>query len=319
VVPLLESYDPTSAIIICVFVALIGVFVGRMVQKLVMFVLPKDIITICIILFMLMDIFFLPLYGGITRSVPIRPDIDPLLYLSFLFGYLTGYFINGAQAWTMICMFIAGIRFDDGCYTVLYELKDGTPCIMDQTNRALLKKWIFGIHHKIDLRNGARTLRGRDVKERRKYPILRFKHKKIWLNENEELPPEIRKFLFINMKVRTNAWALADVNQAEQWEVVKSFERLDSLNLEIRRLNTEIDRLNTEIETGITRSAVELSTDMKRGHPVTRYLTTKKKREEEEAELKRKEEEARKAAEALKQAQEAAKQPKEALNDEAKE
>jgi hypothetical protein len=276
------------------------------VQKLAKFVLPKDVATICIVLFILADIFFIPLFNGFTRGNFPRPEIDMLLYLSFMTGYLLGYYINGSQAWTMVCMFIAEARYDPGVYTVIYELKDGTNCIADQNNRALIKRWFFGIHHKIELRGGARSIRGKSIRERRRYPILRFKHKKLWLNANIELPPEYRKIIWkIRFKVHTTAWTLADANQAEQWEVVQSFDRLDTLNEEIRRLNVEIDRLYTQIETGITRSAVELSTDIKRGHPVTRYLDLKHKKEEEEAERKRIEEEQRKAAEERKKAQEA--------------
>jgi len=305
------------AIIICIATVLIAVVIGSRVQKLVKFVLPKDIITICIVLFILMDLFFIPLYGGFTRSDPARPGIDPLLYLSFLAGYVVGYYINGAAAWIMICNFVAEARYDPGEYTVLYELKDGTTCIADQNNRALIKRWFFDIHHRIELRGGAKTIRGKTIVERRKYPILRFKHKKLWLNENLPLPPEIRTFFkYIKLKVPTTAWMLADVNQAEQWEVVKSFDRLKTLNEEIRRLNEEINRLNTEIEIGITRSAVELSTDIKKGHPVTRYLDIKRKRDEAEAERKRLEEEQRKAAAA---AEEAEKKAKEALINEKKE
>ena len=271
--------------------------IGSIVQKCAKFVLPKDIITILIVLFILSDLFFIPLYGGITQSSPGRPDIDPLLYVSFFMGYLVGYYINGAAAWVMICL-VDHAGDDNGRYTVLYELKDGTTCIADQTNRALLKRWLFGIHHKIRMADGyAKHLKHRAKKERRRQPILRFRYKKLWLNGKKQLDPEIITVLrFFKLKAPISEWKLADANQAEQWQLVKAFETLDVQNDEIGRLNKEIDRLRTEIDIGTTRNAVELNTDFKRGHPVTGYLNEKHRREEEEKRNREREEQERKAA-----------------------
>lgn len=295
--------------LICIGIVLVSVIIGSQVQKRSKFVLPKDIVSIFIFIFILSDLFIIPLYGGFTRSSPLHPDIDPLAYLSFLSGYWTGYYINGSQAWTMVCTFFAKIRGDDGRYTVLYEHK-GTDCIADQNNWALLKRWIWGIHHKVDLAHtGAKSLRGKTMTERRRRPILKFKDKKLWLNSIDHLEPEIRilwspklfgRTLFtLKAKVFTTVYNLADANQAEQWEVVLAFDRMNALNDEISRLNYECEDLKKKLEIGITNGAVMLAADIKRGNPITRYLAERKKRAaEEEAEKKRIEEERKKAAEA---------------------
>jgi len=294
-------YGPTAAVIICIVVALMAVVIGAKVQKYSRFAVPKDIVTISIMLFILADIYVFPILDMNSGGSVWYPCIDLLLHLSFAAGYMTGYMINGRQIWTMIVNFAAAAGEDIGHYRVIYQVGD-IDCIADQNNRALLKRWIFGIHHKIVWKD-ARPVRRREYRESRRHPILRLRYKKLWLNGITELPPEYRvlwqpklgdRILWTwRTKVYTTSYTLAEANQAEQREVIQTFSRLDTLNEEIRRLNYECEDLRRQLEIGITNGAVMLAADIKRGNPVTGYLAEKKRRAAEEKKAAEKEKEER--------------------------
>jgi len=187
-----------------------------------------------------------------------------------------------------------------GIYRVLYVNKAGQDCIADQNNIALLKRWFLDIHHVIDLKN-SKSIKSHVKKESRRQPILRFRYPVIWCNNITELPYErLKIFWKFYTKVYTTSYDLADVHQAEQWEIVRSFGRLDSLNEEIRRLNQENNELRTQIETGITRVSVELVADIHQGDPITQYMNEKEIRKKKSAAAAEKEAAAKKKDEEVK-------------------
>jgi len=292
---LLDVFAPEIVALICVVTALAAVIVGSLVQKCTKMAIPKDFVTIIIILFILADLFIMPIAEGLTQRTLWYPKLDILLYMAFIFGYWVGYYINGKRSWIMVCtLYPAPGEFPEQ-YRVLYINRHGKACIADQNNRALFKRWFFDIHHTIDLPN-AKSIKDKVIRTTSKHPILRFRYKRLWCNHIDELPVQHKKAWIFNLKVYTTKYDLADVHQAEQWEVVRSFERLDTLNEEIRLLNQENMELRTQIETGITRTSVELMQDIHQGDPITQYLNEKERRKKDAAaqeELKRKEAEAK--------------------------
>jgi len=138
------SIDGATAEIVITLILIMGagVVTGALVQNITKFVLPIDFITWAIPAWIAIDVLF-----GIL-------NINILVYIPFISGYVIGYIVRGRQKYIMFALNTMSIKLHDEEYNVLYDHKN-EKCIADQTNRALFKRLFLGIHHVVKVKDAA--------------------------------------------------------------------------------------------------------------------------------------------------------------------
>lgn len=117
-------------------IALAGVVAGAKVQRVAKFIYPYDALTLTIAGFCIAD--------TIAGMLP----TDKFWYLPLLLGYATGYLVVGRTGYTMVQTVSLGDKVMD-CEPWVFWQEDGRTYTQEQTNRALLRRLLFGIKHEV--------------------------------------------------------------------------------------------------------------------------------------------------------------------------
>ena len=128
--------DAVEAIVLSTMVALVGVVVGAKVQRMARFIYPTDVFTITAVAWVLADTAF---------SVS---GLNPFWYLPFLLGYVVGYLIVGRTSYIMVWETELGDKRVTMRPWVVW-CEGGCTYLQIQSNRALLRRLVFGVRHDI--------------------------------------------------------------------------------------------------------------------------------------------------------------------------
>ncbi len=113
-----------------------GVFIGAQVQKRARFLYPYDAMTLLILAAIAADTVL-----GIT-------GVEAMWYASFTVGYIAGYLVVGRTSYTMVMeMNLAGKHVD--LHPLVIWSEGAHVYIQEQTNRALLRRLLFGVKHEL--------------------------------------------------------------------------------------------------------------------------------------------------------------------------
>jgi hypothetical protein len=125
-----------QVILIATMVAAVGAGLGAAFKSATKMLVPKDLLSIGVYAWIILDLFF--------NTSPVH--FNKLWYIPFMIGYQIGF-------WLWHIPYIEPIRLDCAAKSgttkplVIYYPEDrASPAIMDQTNIALIKRWL-GIHH----------------------------------------------------------------------------------------------------------------------------------------------------------------------------
>lgn len=117
-------------------VVIVGVAAGAKVQRCARFLYPYDVMTLGFLAAIAADVLL-----GIS-------GIQAMWYASFLLGYITGYLVVGRTVYIMMMEIDLGGKFVSNTPIVIWN--EGTSTyIQEQTNRALVRRLLFGIRHEL--------------------------------------------------------------------------------------------------------------------------------------------------------------------------
>lgn len=154
----------------------ISMAIGAAVQRAVKFIWPTDFITIGIVAFAIIQLIEWPAFLSI-------PGVDPIWWIPVLAGYIIGYIVIGRTQYIMVRKMGDDKRTTTRPW-VLYHM-DGKPYIQEQSNGALIKRLVFGIHH--PLLTPVPLIP--DGEDDTKYPgFPRFVHKVAYVEDWETYP-----------------------------------------------------------------------------------------------------------------------------------
>ena len=128
--------DAVEVVVLSTVVALVGVVVGAKVQRMARFIYPTDVFTIAVVAWILADTVF---------SVS---GLDPFWYLPFLLGYVVGYLIVGRTSYIMVWETELGDKRVTMRPWVVWS-EGGCSYLQIQSNRALLRRLVFGVKHDV--------------------------------------------------------------------------------------------------------------------------------------------------------------------------
>ena len=159
-----------------------GVFIGCLIKSVTKFLVPTDILSISFYLILLCDFFW--------KIMPLQ--YDRIWLIPVLIGYFLGFII-----WHI--PYIEPITIDSESKSlsitplVLYYPEDkNKPCIQQQNNRALLKRWV-GIHHELGA-NGPLYPDWATNAKKPYWPRLRMPG--LWIQRTETTQETARWWLF---------------------------------------------------------------------------------------------------------------------------
>jgi hypothetical protein len=187
-----------QTLLITTLVVVTGVFIGCFVKAITKFLVPTDLISIGFYLILVADF--------IWKILPLQ--YDRIWLIPLLFGYILGFLI-----WHIPYIEPVLINSETKSLSitplVLYYPEDkNKPCIQQQNNRALIKRWL-GIHHEL----GANGPIYPDWAANVKKPYWpRLKMPAIWLQRTETTQETERWWIF-KLKHFTTQFTLANASR----------------------------------------------------------------------------------------------------------
>jgi hypothetical protein len=213
----------------------ISMVIGAAVQRAVRFIWPIDFITISIVAFAAIQLIEWP-------SFLIVPGVDPIWWIPMLIGYIIGYIVIGRTRYIMIRRLTDDKSFDTEPW-VLYHI-DGKPYIQEQSNKALLKRLVFGIHHPILSPVSLEP----DYEDRTKYPGFPVFHRRMVCVEGwrtyEMMPETVSRW---QLKRYATEVKVAYGSTVSRYELLRSFQALDRVNSRLIEAENEIYALHQSL------------------------------------------------------------------------
>ena len=213
----------------------ISMVIGAAVQRAVKFIWPTDVITISIVAFAAVQLIGWP-------SFLIVPGVDPIWWIPMLIGYIIGYIVIGRTRYIMIRRLTDDKSFDTEPW-VLYHI-DGKPYIQEQSNKALLKRLVFGIHHPILSPVSLEP----DYEDRTKYPGFPVFHRRMVCVEGwrtyEMMPEAVSRW---QLKRYATEVKVAYGSTVSRYELLRSFQALDRVNSRLIEAENEIYALHQSL------------------------------------------------------------------------
>lgn len=262
----------------------VSLIAGSRVQKATRFIYPTDFITFLLILIISGDLMMIPLTNEILGTSLPTTRIDPwICHLPALLGYFLGYYINGMQSYTMLEYRdpTTGAPIRD--YRVFYTNREGKLCIADNSNAALLNRWIYGIHHLVDCPNRGNLL-GRDRKAISRRPYFpAFQDHLTWVNKFVDLPDIVVPGRFLSHRQKRSLLVIAVGHQMESWQLAFREDSLDRLNETVADLDRQLQDYKDRELAKITEGTAVLVSGIKSAKPINNYFNILRRREEETA------------------------------------
>lgn len=214
----------------------IMVAVGALVQRLVKFVFPTDLLTSLLVLANL---------GLVILAATGRINMGGTLWyiIPEMSGYFIGYALGSRNNDWMIQYISPRIGYTYRVPTAIYE-HEGRQCIADQSNRALLKRVLFGVHHEIDSDGIRLEPNWTDSAKYRLFP--KFEKRMINIESLETSNERVPIWWKFAVKRHTTRIRVAYGSQATAAELVTSVDVLDRLRNKVDQLEAERIRLEEE-------------------------------------------------------------------------
>jgi hypothetical protein len=213
----------------------ISMVIGAAVQRAVRFIWPIDFITISIVAFAAVQLIGWPSFLTV-------PGVDPIWWIPMLVGYIIGYIVIGRTRYIMIRRLTDDKSFDTEPW-VLYHI-DGKPYIQEQSNKALLKRLVFGIHHPILSPVSLEP----DYEDRTKYPGFPVFHRRMVCVEGwrtyEMMPETVSRW---QLKRYATEVKVAYGSTVSRYELLRSFQALDRVNSRLIEAENEIYALHQSL------------------------------------------------------------------------
>lgn len=213
----------------------ISMVIGAAVQRAVRFIWPTDFMTVSIVTFAAVQIIGWP-------SFLIVPGVDPIWWIPMLIGYIIGYIVIGRTRYIMVRRLTDDKSFDTEPW-VLYHI-DGKPYVQEQSNKALLKRLVFGIHHPILSPVSLEP----DYEDRTKYPGFPVFHRRMVCVEGwrtyEMMPETVSRW---QLKRYATEVKVAYGSTVSRYELLRSFQALDRVNSRLIEAENEIYALHQSL------------------------------------------------------------------------
>ena len=188
----------TITVLICVLLAVvIGLMLGSFVKKSVLFFVPKDILSIIVYIVVFTDLIWNWTKMGIG-----------IYYIPFLAGYMVGFFLTHMAYVEAEVLDLGGKARAKTPYVIYSPNEEVGHCIQQQSNKALIKRWL-GYHHRLGMDGPLSP----DLADSTKYPYFPMFRKQILCIEDASTEYHDEPFLFgwFNMRVYTTYWRLSNV------------------------------------------------------------------------------------------------------------
>ncbi len=208
---------------------------GAVVQRTVRFIWPTDFVTITIVAFILIQLFRWPVFLVI-------PGIDSMWWIPIIIGYFIGYIVIGRTKYVMVRRITDDKAFETVPW-VLYHI-DGKPHLQEQTNKALIKRLFFGIHHPILSPLALEP----DYDDKTKYPGFPLFERKMVCVESwhtyEMMDEDKSRFKFKRYATEVK---LAYGSAVSKYELLRNLSALDKANSRIVEAENTIHALTQSI------------------------------------------------------------------------
>ena len=188
----------TIQVLLCSLVAaVIGIVLGAFVKRIVLFFVPVDVISIFVFLFVFTDIVWNWTHFGIG-----------IYYLPFVAGYFLGFFIAHISYVEAEVLDLGGKARSGRPYVIYSPNEEVGHCIQQQSNKALIKRWL-GYHHRLGMDGPLSP----DLADSRKYPYFPLFRKQILSIEDSTTEYHDEPFFFglFQVRVYTTYWRLSNV------------------------------------------------------------------------------------------------------------
>jgi len=280
---MIDGLPEWMSVVAAIALGFLSVILGSRIQKGTKFVYPKDIFTICLMTFLFVDMI-LCIFGYFV-DVPHTPFLFYAFHIPIILGFIVGYWINGNQK-TKQLIWTDENGNDCSAYYVFYENKMGQLCIADQTNKEMIKRVFFGIHHEVYIPGGV-SFYQKETKKVLKRPWWpTFYYEEIEILDIRPMPTKsIKKGKRTYLQYITRI-ILADKYNVNLAQFRKNMSITRDMNMTITFLSTEINNLNNQMETKVYEKSTQLNSDIRGYRPIQFYFDEKerKKLEKEEEE-----------------------------------
>ena len=188
----------TITVLICVLLAIvIGIMLGALVKKSVLFFVPKDVISIIVYIFVFTDLVWNWTKLGIG-----------IYYIPFIAGYVLGFFLTHMSYIEAEVLDLGGKARAKQPYVIYSPNEEVGHCIQQQSNKALIKRWL-GYHHRLGMDGPLSP----ELADSTKYPYFPLFRKQVLCIEDASTEYKDEPFFFglLNMRVYTTYWRLSNV------------------------------------------------------------------------------------------------------------
>lgn len=268
-----------AEVLIAILLAFFFVFLGSRVQKGSKLVYPADPVTIVLVFIVAFDLIFY--FLDMVAEVPHVPMQPYAFHLPILVGYLLGYWLNGLQK-TKQLIWTDENGNDRSEFYVFYENNRGKLCIADQSNKQMLKRIIWGIHHEVHIPGGL-TFYQRETKKSLKLPWWpSFRYEEIEILDIRPMPTKnIKKGRKTFIQYHTRI-ILADKYHVRPSQFRKEMALLKDANITITYLSAEINDLKNQMETRVYERVSLMISEFRKYRPLEFYWQEKERKKLEE-------------------------------------
>lgn len=213
-----------DVLLITTVIATIGLFIGAGVKVFTRFLAPTDLLSISFFAWLFLD--------GIFNLADM--GFNKLWYLPLGAGYLMGFFIWHIPYIMPVKIDSAGKMLDIRPQVLYYPGEKNKPCIQEQTNKALIRRWL-GIHHELTADGGINPDWHFSVKKPY-FPTLRGPA--LWLQKTKTTESRVPWWRF-NLIKRQTAYILANASRMPYYLWLMSSESFHTLTARLETSENE--------------------------------------------------------------------------------
>lgn len=213
----------------------VSMVLGALIQRTVRFIWPTDFVTISMLVLIVMQIIGIP-------SGLVIPGIDPIWWIPFLVGYMIGYIVIGRTKYVMVRRITDDKSFETLPWVLYYV--DGKPYLQEQTNKALLKRLLFGITHPVLCPVAIEP----DYDDKTKYPgFPAFERKMVCVQKYETYEVKPSKEGRFYLKRYATEVVLAYGSTVSRFDIHRDVKALDKANASLIDAENQIFALNQSL------------------------------------------------------------------------
>jgi len=265
--------DMILTILILTMIMSISVTCGGAIQKTTHFLYPVDFVTILICIALVSQVFFLD-------SIP----WDIMWSIPLMVGYFIGYLVSGRTKYVMIRQFQAS-KYSYAEAYVFYE-KNSKTYLQVQSNKELMKRFLFGIQHEVSCPYGDLEP---DWVEVTKFPLFPlFEKHTIYADSVDTFQTEREG----RLKEYITEICKAPGSMISRTDLLRDFQALDRANKQLIETQNENYKLKQSMSTRMAKYMGYIFTQLYSTQPGARIVKTvrlleQKRKEQEEADVKK--------------------------------